>query len=88
MYAANTDGTLSESVYRQVLGSNTVTLLRRRVWSESNANRLKSDPMFTYYGADGAVTSPTDAKSVLIKIWIKTGESEFSGQRRIFFRNR
>lgn len=87
VYTANEDGTLTENVYRQALGSNTSTLLRSRTWTEHNANR-EMGPMFTYLGPSGETTSPATATSVVVKIWSKNGDEYFSGSRQIFFRNR
>lgn len=87
VYTANSDGTLTEDVYKQNLGSSTSTLLRHRVWTEHNANREKG-PLFTYLAADGTQTSPNAAQSVLVKIWIKNDGEYFNGSRQIFFRNR
>jgi len=87
VYSANADGTLTERTYRQELGSMTVTLLRDRTWSTSNANRERG-PMFEYLDAAGQPTSPTAARSVLVTVWSKNGERYVSGKRQIFFRNR
>ena len=88
VYTANEDGTLTESIYRQNLGSNTVTLLRSKTWTENNANRELGEPMFTYLDADGAETTPSSAMSVLVKVWVKNDDKYFSGSRQIYFRNR
>jgi prepilin-type N-terminal cleavage/methylation domain-containing protein len=88
VYSANEDGTLTERVYRQELGSATSTLLRTRTWTENNTNRELGEPMFTYLGADGAETSPASALSVLVKVCVKSDDKNFSGSRQIFFRNR
>jgi hypothetical protein len=87
VYSANEDGTLTESVYRQDLGSNTSTLLRTRTWSENNANRERG-PMFQYLDADGQPTSATSALSVVVTVWVQNDGQYLSGQRQIFFRNR
>ncbi|HSK46993.1 MAG TPA: hypothetical protein VLA05_03195 [Coriobacteriia bacterium] len=87
VYSANADGTLTEDVYRQALGSATSTLLRSRVWTTNNANQEKG-PLFTYLAADGTQTTPNAAQSVLVKIWIRNGDEYFNGERQIYFRNR
>lgn len=87
VYAAGTDGTLTERVYDEQLGSATSTLVRTKVWSTSNANRVKG-PMFVYLGPSGETTIPAGARSVLIKVWTVNDGRYYSGERQVFFRNR
>lgn len=87
IYAAGTDGRLTEQIYDEQLGSSTSTLVKTNVWSTANANRVKG-PMFTYLGPSGETTIPAGARSVLIKVWTLHEGQYYSGERQVFFRNR
>lgn len=88
VFQATTDGKLVHTVERQNLLSGAVTPLRTRIMSTRNANRTQGE-LFRYVaGASGTPTTPVGADSVIVTIFTVNEGQYFSGERRIFFRNR
>jgi prepilin-type N-terminal cleavage/methylation domain-containing protein len=87
IYTVTTDGKLMETVYRHTLNATGATLLRTKVWSDSNVNRSKG-PAFVYLGSDGLPTTPQTAASVTVELWASNDGQVFSGKRHVYFRNR
>lgn len=98
--SANTDGTLTETVYRVSAAGVNTTLVRTTVWQANtaseprarNVNVLKGVPLFTYYSRDASgnatVAQPQAANEVLVQMEARYEDSDFNESRRIMFRNR
>jgi len=87
VYSAGVDGTLTEKIYACTLGSATTSLVKTVEWSENNANRVKGS-MFTYLGPDGQTTTPANARSVIVQVWVQHDGKYYTGKRQVYFRNR
>lgn len=85
-FSANTDGTLTQQIYR--ITGTTRTLVRTVTWSRENANRAANVPLFTYFNGSVAATNAALVNNVVIRVATRRDGQTFSDARRVFFRNR
>lgn len=99
IFEATTDGRLVETVQRLDAGLNPISVTAVREWQQvttgpptRNVNQLRGKPLFTYLKRDAvgtvsAVSAP-DANEVLVELWVRYDDVDYSDSRRIMFRNR
>lgn len=86
-FSATTDGRLVQDTHR-VVGA-TRTLESSFVLSRTNSNRAAARPLFTYfYNGSATTTAVAAADYVDIQIVSRADGQEYTGRRRVFFRNR
>jgi len=89
-------GTLTDTVYPLVNGVPTVgaarvsTLLAASTGADYPAiANTTAMPLFTYLAADSTTTvDPSNAKSILVKVWISYKGQTYSDQKQVFLHNR
>lgn len=98
MISANLDGTLTDKVWLvNNLGQN-VSLQQSFKWSTRNANRASSVPLFHYYTAATATSTPVEitnmavvpqqARKMIVDVVVAYDGKQVRDMRDIWFRNR
>ncbi len=86
--ALDTNGVLTQKVYRTDSAGNKTTLRTSITWSRESANRAQAQPLFRLFDATGApIAVTTGAKEIEMTIVVQSGDKSFKGARRVTFRN-
>jgi prepilin-type N-terminal cleavage/methylation domain-containing protein len=85
-FAATTDGRLTQQVH--TVSGATRFLESTSVLSKTNSNRAAAKPLFRYFRNGSVTTTMSVADYVEIEIVSRADGQEYSGSRRVFFRNR
>lgn len=96
IYEATADGKLMEWVYKVNEAGTIIATLGTRVWQDNttndpdarNMNQALGVPLFTYYASGTPTSTATGADEILVTPYVRYQGVDYSGSRKIMFRNR